>query len=230
MRYELIVTCMLALAAGGCATKKFVRNNVGPLAERVDTLENHNKDQGAKIDKLETAVSEADKLAQTADQKAENAAERSQNAHALAEKSQQAAANATSTTKEELSDLENKVESLHNYRLATQVTVLFELESSELSEEGKRQLDRAAAGVVQDAPCKVEIIGYTDTTGSSRYNLALSERRAKEVVLYLAGQHGIPLRQIHMLGLGSANPAEDNDTREGRQMNRRVEVRVYIAG
>jgi outer membrane protein OmpA-like peptidoglycan-associated protein len=230
MKYGLILTCVLALVTSNCATKKFVHNNVDPLAQRVDTLENQNKDQGAAIANLNTAVSDADELAQTADRKSDDAAKQAQSAYALAEKTQQTAANATSVVREGLSELENKVESLNNYRLATQITVLFDLESSKLSEEGKRQLDQAAASMVQDAPCVIEILGYTDTTGSSSYNLTLSEQRAKEVFLYLVGQQGIPLRQIHMVGLGSANPAEDNDTREGRQMNRRVEVRVYIAG
>jgi OOP family OmpA-OmpF porin len=230
MRYKLLLTCILALVASSCATKKFVRNNVDPLTQRVETLENQSQDQGADINEIKTTVSDTNGLAQTADRKADNAAQQAQNAYALAEKTQQMAANATSVAQEGLSKLENEVKSLHKYRLETQTTVLFDLESSKLSEEGKRQLDQAAASMVQDAPCVIEILGYTDTTGSSNYNLKLSEQRAKEVVRYLTGQHGIPLRQIHLIGLGSANPVESNDTRQGRQMNRRVEVRVYIAG
>lgn len=226
MRYGLIATCILALAVSSCATKTYVHNNVDPLIQRVDTLENQNKDQGTDINKLKTTVSNTDELAQTADQKADDAAQQAQNAYVLAEETQQTA----SVAKEGVTALENEVENLRNYRLETHVSVLFDLGSAILSEEGKRQLDEAAASVVQDALCAIEILGYTDTTGSSGYNLALSEKRAKEAFLYLVGKHGIPLRQIHMLGLGSENPVESNDTREGRQMNRRVEVKVYIAG
>lgn len=230
LRYGLILSCILALTASSCATKKYVQNNVDPLIQRVDSLENQNKDQGAAINDLKTAVSGADKLAQTADRKADNAAKQAQSAYTLAEKNEKSAANAASVAKQGLSELENKMASLNNYKMVTHVTILFDLNSSRLNDEDKSKLDQAAASVVQDAPCVIEVMGYTDITGSSGYNLTLSEKRAKEVYLYLISQHGIPLRQIQMLGVGSANPVGDNDTRDGRQMNRRVEVRVYTAG
>jgi len=230
MRYGLILSCILALVASSCATKKYVQNNVDPLIERVDTLENQNKDQGTAIDGLKTAVSNTDKLAQTADRKADDAGQQAKSAQAMAAKSEQTAANANSAAQKGLSELANRMESLHNYRVATQVTILFDLESSRLNDADKAKLDQAAASVPQDAPYVIEIIGYTDTTGGDSFNLALSEQRAKAVYLYLVSQHSIPLRQIQMLGLGSANPVGDNDSRDGRQMNRRVEVKVYTAG
>ena len=230
MRYGLILSCILALAASSCATKKYVQNNVDPLIQRVDSLENQNKDQGAAINDLKTAVAGADKLAQTADRKADNAAKQAQSAYTLAEKNEKSAANAASVAKQGLSELENKVASLNNYKMVTHVTILFDLNSSRLNDEDKSKLDQAAASVVKDAPCVIEVLGYTDITGSSGYNQTLSEKRAKEVYLYLISQHGIALRQIQMIGLGSANPVGDNETRDGRQMNRRVEVRVYTAG
>ena len=234
MKCGLILTCILAIGASGCATKKFVRNNLDPLSQRVDTLKGQNKDQATDIDELETAVSRADERALTADQKAEDAAKQAQGANALAVKAGQAASNATSVAQKGISELDSRLasrmDSLSNYQLVTQETLTFDLASSELSDEARSALDAVAARVDADAPCVIEVLGFTDTSGDSAYNLALSERRAKEVVRYLAAQHGVPLRQIHMLGLGSENPAADNETREGRQMNRRVEVKVFVAG
>ena len=58
-------------------------------------------------------------------------------------------------------------------------------------------------------------------------NLALSERRAKEVLLHLTAKHDIPLHRIQLIGLGSEKPAAANETLEGRKQNRRVEVWIY---
>jgi len=232
MKYGLILTCILALGASGCATKKFVRNSLDPLSRRVNTMESQNKDQTADIGELQTSVSRADERAISADQKAEDAAKQAQSANTRAEESGRSASNATSLARQGLSGLDavgSRIDGLSDYQLVMQETVTFGLGSSQLTEDARRVLDEAAASVVPDAPCIIEVLGFTDTSGDPTYNLALSERRAKEVVRYLVGQHDIPLRKIHMLGLGSEDPATNNETREGRQGNRRVEVRVFIA-
>ena len=74
----------------------------------------------------------------------------------------------------------------------------------------------------------LEIQGFTDTTGDANYNLALSERRATSVQRYLVSQN-VPLFRTEIVGLGTANPVADNGTREGRERNRRVEVRLLRA-
>jgi outer membrane protein OmpA-like peptidoglycan-associated protein len=69
--------------------------------------------------------------------------------------------------------------------------------------------------------------GFTDATGSKNTNIALAQKRADEVVRYLTVNHNIPLRKIHVLGVGEENFVADNKTREGRKQNRRVEIKVF---
>lgn len=71
----------------------------------------------------------------------------------------------------------------------------------------------------------IDIIGHTDSKGSKEYNQRLSERRAQSVASYFESQAVISERLIAD-GMGEADPIAPNDTREGRAMNRRVEIRL----
>jgi outer membrane protein OmpA-like peptidoglycan-associated protein len=73
----------------------------------------------------------------------------------------------------------------------------------------------------------IEVQGFTDQTGTNEQNLELSRRRASSVVRYLTTTHSVPLRKIHVIGMGEDSPAADNKTRAGRKENRRVELKVY---
>ncbi|MCP4394105.1 MAG: OmpA family protein [Alphaproteobacteria bacterium] len=72
----------------------------------------------------------------------------------------------------------------------------------------------------------VEAIGHTDSTGSNQYNQVLSENRAKSVANFLIGRDLIAARFV-VGGLGETRPITSNATREGRALNRRVELRLY---
>ena len=74
----------------------------------------------------------------------------------------------------------------------------------------------------------IEVQGFTDRTGPADYNERLSEARAQEVARYLANEYKIPLRSIYLLGSGYAQPVADDNTREGRKQNRRVEIRLLV--
>ena len=67
--------------------------------------------------------------------------------------------------------------------------------------------------------------GHTDSTGSDAYNQQLSERRANSVRKLLV-QRGVQEQRITILGYGESRPIATNATPEGRQMNRRVEIRI----
>ncbi len=71
----------------------------------------------------------------------------------------------------------------------------------------------------------IEVMGHTDSTGSATYNQSLSERRATSVSRYLAAQ-GIDSRRLLTRGFGEGIPIASNDTAQGRQQNRRVELRL----
>jgi outer membrane protein OmpA-like peptidoglycan-associated protein len=69
----------------------------------------------------------------------------------------------------------------------------------------------------------IEIAGHTDSTGSDAYNQSLSERRASSVAAYLRTRQILPDRII-TVGMGEGRPVASNDTPDGRQQNRRVEL------
>src|ERR671926_510763 len=76
----------------------------------------------------------------------------------------------------------------------------------------------------------LEVSGYADSRGSVNLNRQLSQRRADAVIRYLVENHNIPLRRIVTpYGYGESNAVADNATREGREQNRRVEVKVLVS-
>jgi len=84
-------------------------------------------------------------------------------------------------------------------------------------------LDEAAATLKDNPNVRVEVSGYTDSVGSARYNLRLSEKRANAVAEYLE-RDGIAADRLIPHGYGKTNFVASNDTREGRAQNRRVEL------
>jgi outer membrane protein OmpA-like peptidoglycan-associated protein/tetratricopeptide (TPR) repeat protein len=82
------------------------------------------------------------------------------------------------------------------------------------------------AKLMNDVPTlKIEISGHTDNTGSATLNQKLSEKRAQAVVEYIKAQE-IPEERMTFVGYGQTQPIAPNNTKEGRQQNRRVEFKV----
>ena len=72
---------------------------------------------------------------------------------------------------------------------------------------------------------RIELSGHTDSKGSDRYNMKLSEERAKAVYDYLLSK-GIDEKRLSFKGYGAKRPIADNATDEGRSRNRRVEFKI----
>ncbi|HEX7385990.1 MAG TPA: OmpA family protein [Castellaniella sp.] len=87
-------------------------------------------------------------------------------------------------------------------------------------------LDSVAKALNEHPELRAKAIGYTDSTGTNAINMPLSQRRASAVTQYLASQ-GVAGSRLTAEGLGSANPVGDNNTPEGRALNRRVELFLY---
>jgi outer membrane protein OmpA-like peptidoglycan-associated protein len=103
--------------------------------------------------------------------------------------------------------------------------VLFESNKYALSQDAQLKLAKLT-GIIQAHPgLNLAIEGYTDTTGTSDYNLKLSQQRADSVRDFLISQ-GLSGDTITSKGLGQENPVADNGTAAGRKMNRRVEIIV----
>ncbi len=104
--------------------------------------------------------------------------------------------------------------------------VLFAVNSAKLSPDGKKALDEVVERLrTFDKVKSIVITGHTDSTGSAAYNQKLSERRANAVRDYLISR-GVNPALITAIGKGETEPVASNKTREGRAMNRRVEIQI----
>ena len=103
--------------------------------------------------------------------------------------------------------------------------VNFEFDSARLRPEALPILDEAVTVLNRRKDISVDVVGHTDSTGTKKYNQALSERRAKSVYDYFVSK-GIAANRLTAKGYGETKPAYSNATREGRAKNRRVELVV----
>lgn len=99
----------------------------------------------------------------------------------------------------------------------------FNTDSYEIMPKSFEELDKLYALLSSNPNLKISVNGYTDNVGSIKYNLRLSEQRAKAVVDYLIVK-GISKERLKYQGYGEVNPIQTNETQEGRAVNRRVEV------
>ncbi len=101
----------------------------------------------------------------------------------------------------------------------------FELGGSTLSAEGKAEITALIAKFEGKTADSVIIEGHTDSSGDAAFNQQLSEKRAEAVKAELVA-NGAKAEKITVVGYGESKPVADNDTREGRAANRRVEIKV----
>lgn len=87
------------------------------------------------------------------------------------------------------------------------------------------ELQKAIEFAKKNPDAKIHVVGYTDSTGSAKLNQKLSENRAEAVKKYLVGEGPIAGDKITSEGKGAADPVGDNKTKEGKFLNRRVEIR-----
>ena len=107
--------------------------------------------------------------------------------------------------------------------------ILFATNKADLNQTSKNELNNLANIMKQNADVSIDVRGYTDSTGSDAINQPLSVNRAQSVANYLT-QNGVKYSQMkNVNGYGSSNPVASNETAEGRQQNRRVEVYLYAS-
>jgi outer membrane protein OmpA-like peptidoglycan-associated protein len=105
--------------------------------------------------------------------------------------------------------------------------ILFDHDSYALKTATRENLNDLSGTLNKYDDTDVQVLGHTDATGTDEYNEKLSDRRASSVKTYLAGQ-GVASSRMSTEGYGETDPVATNDTAEGRQLNRRVEL-VIVA-
>jgi outer membrane protein OmpA-like peptidoglycan-associated protein len=227
------VAVVVALVTTGCATKKYVRENVAPVDKHVADVEKKSAETAANLtslaEKTQKDISRVEERAMTADGKAVEAGRAAQQADSRAAQAGQSAQGAQQLAQQNqtrIGDVQRSVENIENLKVVSTEEVLFDFNKSVLTDEATAKLDQVAQSVTRLNRPQLEVEGFTDTIGSKDFNLALGRKRADAVVRYLVGK-GIPLRRIHVIGLGEPEiEAKTRVTKQERQQMRRVVVRV----
>ena len=223
MRKSVLAASMLALTvavAPACATKKFVKTEVGNVNGKVDTLAGTVEETQERTRKNEERIG-------AVDQKAEAAGRSATEARAAAD----AAAGAAKDVDSRLGGRINTVEAASR-KLVFEVTLSedqgnFAFGKTDLPDAAKMRLDEVIRQVKAD-PKNIffEVEGHTDNVGSPQVNERIGMERAEAVKRYLYEQHQIPLHKINVISYGEEKPVAPNNTKDGRAQNRRVVVKI----
>ncbi|MBW2466412.1 MAG: OmpA family protein [Deltaproteobacteria bacterium] len=116
------------------------------------------------------------------------------------------------------------IEKLVDEKITIKVNnIFFDFDKSTLRPESYLELDRWVKVFKNNPDLNAEIHGHTCWIGTEEYNQGLSERRATAVINYLVSK-GVAKERLTMIGFGETKPLASNETRKGRETNRRVEV------
>ncbi|MGH9761950.1 MAG: OmpA family protein [Blastocatellia bacterium] len=210
---------VVVLAGSSCATKKYVRERVNervtPLENRTGELEETSRRNTQEISRLSRDIQEVRSMASNAQQEAEKAASSAEQANTR-----------VTGVEQSVADIKANID---KYSLQKTITVLFDVNKSELTDEARATLDNLAGEIKDRNGFILEIAGFASADGPATLNERLSQERCEMVKRYFAEHYDIPLFRMSILGFGTAKPVADNSDPDGRKMNRRVEVRLLTS-
>ena len=218
MRKFAVVVPVVMLAAGStaCATKKFVRGEVGQVNTKVEGISTQLEETQERTKKNEQRIGEVD---QKADQAGKSAEEARTAANTAGDKATAAGAKAEA--------VEAATKRLVYEVVLSEDQGNFKFGKHDLPDEAKARLDEMINQLKADPKnVYIEIEGHTDNVGNPQFNEQLGLERAEAVKRYLYEAHQIPLHKINVISYGEEKPVSPNNNRQGRAQNRRVVVRV----
>ncbi len=205
--------------SAGCATKKYVRNEVTPVINKTNELDEMTRNNTNAIKDVDAraqmGIKDVNQRAQAADQKAATARQTADDAQNLA-----------TQASGRVSSLATQVANLDNYHPVVETSVHFGFDKADLTPKARKALDELGTEIPNVQHYIVVVEGGTDSVGDPQYNYGLSERRASSVIQYLASKYGVPAHKIYVIGLGKDKEVAPNRTAAGRARNRRVDVRL----
>ena len=219
MKRFVTAMAISAVALGGssaCATKKMVKQRVGEVDNKVDTLSKSVEETQQRTRTNEGRIGEVDQKAQAADQHAAAAAGRADEAFGAANKVN-ARADAIETASK---------------RLVYEVVLSedkggFKFGQAKIPDDMQAQIDQIVTQLKANPNgAFIEIEGHTDNVGPKDINYKIGLDRAEAVKRYLYENQQIPLHKINVISYGEEKPIAPNKTKEGRSQNRRVVIKV----
>lgn len=201
MRLSTLIVASSAVLLSACATKEFVKETVAPVQTSVDGL-------GTRVQAQDEGLKALDGRLQSSESRM------------MALLQQEAAARTQA-----INNLP-KPPGLLMSTVLTDDKIKFTSGRAQLTGPAGQELDRLVAKLKADnQPVFIEIQGHTDSTGSDAGNEHLGLKRAEAVRTHLA-RAGLPLARMATISYGESAPLADNNTREGRSTNRRVQLIV----
>src|SRR6476659_1955552 len=203
MRHFLATTCVLSLTliAGGCATKKYVRNTASPIQAKLDQVGEQTQKQGQEIQENKDQIKQVDDNAQSGISAAKERAMTADNHAGEAMNRANQVGTELNTrvdhTNANVDQLRTTVANLDDYKVAGETSVPFRFNKYSLDKESKEDLDKLVGSIGNYKRYFISVEGFTDTTGTVAYNEELSRKRADAVVEYLVAKHDVPIYRIH---------------------------------
>jgi outer membrane protein OmpA-like peptidoglycan-associated protein len=218
---SLILCGGVAALGGACATKSFVREEVGTterkITEQMTTTENL---QEAKLRETADRVGENRQAVDVADQRINGLDLRVSEAGARA-------GSAETGARDVEARLSQRLASRNRYRLVETKSVYFDSGQTEVRSQDAGELESVAKALLADPNAVVELQGFADMRGSDRSNRELARERVEAVMRYLVQQHGIELRQASAISMGKVTPATgEKPSPEILAKARRVDIRL----
>jgi outer membrane protein OmpA-like peptidoglycan-associated protein len=212
MKKFVVAIPILALALSGttaCATKKFVKGQVGEVNDKVEGLSKSVEENQERTRANEGRIGEVDQKAQAAQQRADEA---------------RSAADAVNTRADAIEKASK--------RLVYEVVLSedkggFKFGKATVPDDAKADIDQLVSQLkAQPNGAYIEVEGHTDNRGAKDFNYKLGLDRAEAVKRYLYEQHQVPLHKINVISYGEEKPVAPNNTKDGRAQNRRVVIKV----
>ena len=211
-----IAISALALGGSACATKKMVKQRVGEVDNKVDTLSKSVEENQERTRTNEGRIGEVDQKAAAANQRAAAAGQRADEAYGAADK-----VNARADALEASSK-----------RIVYEVVMSedkggFKFGQSKIPADMQARIDEIVAQLKANPNGGyIEIEGHTDNVGDKATNQKIGLARAEAVKRYLYENQQIPLHKMNVISFGEEKPIASNKTKDGRAQNRRVVIKV----
>jgi len=208
-----VAVATLALSGSACATKKMVKQRVGEVNDKVDTLSKSVEETQERTKANEAKIGDVDQRAQAASQRAYG---RADEAYAAADK-----VNARA----------DKIEA-SSKRIVYEVVLSedksgFKFGQAKMPADMQSQIDQIVTQLKANPNGGyIEIEGHTDNVGTKAVNYKLGMERAEAVKRYLYENQQIPLHKMNVISYGEDKPIAPNKTKAGRAQNRRVVIKV----
>jgi len=217
-QFAAIVLCGgVAVLASACATKGFVREQVGSTETRISQ----------RVDTNETRLKETTQAVETAGQKIQGLDGRITEVGTLASDAKKDAATVAAAQRESESVFNQRFANRNKYAMVETKLVYFDFNKADIRDEGMIDLEEVAKALKADPNAVLELQGFADQRGADKYNYQLTRDRVDAVTRYLVQRHGIDLRRIHAVGMGKANlAAGEKGNKDTYAKARRVEMRL----